>query len=333
VKAGRVPGRSHKINDRHLNRIRLMSSAFRYTKLTGRSAWAVLAAALIACLLFAVAYFRLPSLLPAGPGVEATPSDWAAVVPLHQCTWSVFQTTDGKTEPEAGPLSQRFRLAGTLVWLDPDGTEIKKAILADLQARTEEIVSEGTLVGSIEVVRIRRESVLLRDRVGGQEEELILTYARPTPEPDQNDPPAVSAPEGLELGEGELVISTNRFGAQVGATRWVMSRVSVMGFVDEMSEHPARVAKLFDSMKPVYEGDGPTRQVSGYVLQLEGEGDFYRDVGLKEGDIVRRVNNLPMQSQQRAIFWIDQFRANNANAFQIDVERDGKAVRLEYLVR
>lgn len=310
-----------------------MSSAFRYTKLVGRFAWGALAAAVIAALVFAVALFRLPSpMTSAGPPAGGTPNQWAAAVPLDQCAWSVFQTTDGKNVPEAGPLSQRFRLAGTLIWLDPDGTEIKKAILADLQDRTEDIVNEGDLLGSIEVLRIQRDSALLRDRVGGQEEELFLTYTLPAPGPEEDQPPP-AAPEGLELSEEELVISTNRFGAQVGETRWVMSRDSVMAYVDEMSEHPARVLKLFDSMKPVYEGAGPARQVSGYVLQVEGEADFYRDVGLKEGDIVRSVNNLPMQSQHRAVFWIDQFRANNANAFQIDVERDGKAVRLEYLVR
>ena len=83
-------------------------------------------------------------------------------------------------------------------------------------------------------------------------------------------------------------------------------------------------------MKPVYTADG---WIEGYKLGIEGERDFFDAMGLKEGDIVRQVNNVKMSNRKRAEFFVTQFVENEATAFALDVERAGITEKLTYAVR
>ena len=70
-----------------------------------------------------------------------------------------------------------------------------------------------------------------------------------------------------------------------------------------------------------------------YVLDVEGEADFFRAVGLVQGDVVRRVNSMEMTNRNRAEYFIREFVVDRVNAFVIDIERDGEPTRLMYHVR
>jgi type II secretory pathway component PulC len=82
-------------------------------------------------------------------------------------------------------------------------------------------------------------------------------------------------------------------------------------------------------MKPDYQGSA----IAGYRLDIEGEERFFKDVGMKPGDVVRKVNSMAMVSQSRAEFFIREFVKGNLGAVVLDIERQGQPEKLVYLIR
>ncbi len=56
-------------------------------------------------------------------------------------------------------------------------------------------------------------------------------------------------------------------------------------------------------------------------------------MGLRDGDVVRKVNSMRMTSQRRAEYFIGEFVQDRLGAVVIDVERDGQPQKLVYLVK
>lgn len=212
----------------------------------------------------------------------------------------------------------RFRLAGTFFQLSEDATnEVRRAILDDTSTGSQRIVSEGDALDGTLVLRILSDHVQIRDGTG--EHSLWLSFTRGSGGAAETN--SQDAASGL----------AGRFGVrQVGTNRWVFSREPLMQYYKELMDQPERLVRVFDSLKPMYTAQG---KIDGYRLNVEGEGDFFEAVGLKENDSVRSVNSLPMTSRQRAEFFIRQFVANRANAFVIEVERDGSRQKVVYEMR
>ena len=129
---------------------------------------------------------------------------------------------------------------------------------------------------------------------------------------------------------GETALEVSKFGKRIAENRWVLNRESLLAYYDEVMDDPERVAALFVSLKPDYD---PANQIKGYYLESEGEQEFFRSVGLAEGDVIRKVNSMNMTSQKRAEFFIGEFVKNRMNAIVIDIDREGQAEKLIYLVR
>jgi type II secretory pathway component PulC len=125
------------------------------------------------------------------------------------------------------------------------------------------------------------------------------------------------------------VLATNRFGRQITSTRWEFSRQALMNYYQELLDDPIRMVAVYDSLKPRYDSQ---QKISGYQLDVEGEAEFFNNVGLHPGEIVTKVNSMPMTNRRRAEFFINEFVNQRANAFVLDVESDGTMQRRIYQV-
>jgi type II secretory pathway component PulC len=103
-----------------------------------------------------------------------------------------------------------------------------------------------------------------------------------------------------------------------------------MDYYQELLDEPERMVAVFDTMKPVRD---ERNKITGYVVGIEGEKDFFEAVGLRQGDIVRSVNSIPMTNRKRAEFLIDEFIKDNMSAVVMDVERGGQPVKQVYQLR
>ncbi len=232
---------------------------------------------------------------------------------------SVFKKYAGDAAADTlGPLAKRFRLAGTFFAIG-NNQHARHAIIDDLQKKEQQLVTEGDRLDAVLVVSIFPERVIVRD--GGRDEELRLSFsdARALPAGSKQNP----APAA---GSAQLL---NRFGKRVGEARWLLQRDELLKYYTELLNNTERLAKVFDSLKPVYKSN----KIAGYVLQVEGEADLFSAVGLQENDVIRSVNKMPMTSQARAEYFIREFVNNRVNGFVLDIEREGKPGQLIYLVR
>jgi type II secretory pathway component PulC len=250
---------------------------------------------------------------PGPAGVE-----WPVAPPVTGAVWGVMAPYSGES-PAAGKLASRFRLAGTFFSYGVSQEPRRKAVIDTLAERRQSVVGEGETLGSVRVVRVFYDHVILRE--GDLEESLWLRFAGGEKGP--------AAPTMAEAG-GKPPLELNRFGKKVEADRWIFSRDKLLAYYQDLLDEPARLAKVFDSLKPLYDEN---RRITGYVLGVEGEGDFFKAVGLREGDIVRSVNSLEMTSRRRAEYFIREFVGNRLNIFVLDVQRKEGPQKLIYEVR
>ena len=220
-----------------------------------------------------------------------------------------------------GPLARRFRLAGTF-FAASSYQKSRKAIIDDIQKKKQCLVAEGdNLDQNILVVTIFRDRVVLRD--GNNDEQLWLSFVG-------GDKPTTTANRpGSDITQGQADATLVRFGKRTGEHRWVLERSAVLRYYQELLNNPDRLAKVFESLKPVYQ----TGKIAGYTLDVEGEGEVFRAFGLKQGDVIRKVNSMPMISQSRAEYFINELVKNRVNGFVIDIEREAKPEKMIYLVR
>ena len=233
---------------------------------------------------------------------------------------SVFKkTSTGSILHPQGSAARRFRLAGTFFAVGLN-QQSRKAILDDLQKKEQILVSEGDLVDSKSIVyAIRSDRVILRR--GTVEEEIMLSFT--------NDPRTNGQQAAYSSDSKTSIGLENRFGKRVGDKRWVLTRSSLMDYYKEVLNNTDRLAKVYDSLKPVYQGN----RIAGYTLIVEGEGEMFNAFGLQQGDVIRQVNSMPMTSQIKAEYFIGEFVKNRVNGFVLDIERSGIKERLIYMIR
>lgn len=307
-----------------------MSPAICYESWLYRAAWFCLGLAGALAFLLLRAYVLLPDISLSRVSSPDSGSQWpdsAGAFGSHD--WTIFVAEERAVGGERESLEKRFRLAGTFFARADNGDDTRKAILDDLRNGTQQIVTETEAVQGVEVVRILRESITLRE--GGRDETLRLSFAgvRQAGFGMYGDTNSAGADSGDPVGEGYGVIRPFG-GRRVGEGRWVFSRQALVDYYQELRDEPERLLSVFDSLKPVYEAQG---KISGYRLEVEGEVKFFAAAGMEDGDVVRRVNAMPMTNRRRAEHFIGEFVRDRANIFVLDVERKGKPLQLTYQLR
>ena len=88
--------------------------------------------------------------------------------------------------------------------------------------------------------------------------------------------------------------------------------------------------RVFDAMDPVWitDPDGQ-RRIEGYRYRAElgAEPDFFAAAGLKDGDVVLRVNSLLMTRREQAEGLIRSFVLGDGSMYVVEVERDGEVLK------
>jgi len=278
--------------------------------------------ALLAGGLSAFVYFDLPHAAdPATDSSEPSAAElsWPEAPAAVNIDWSCFSPI--KTESGNPGFVENFRFAGTFFLSGMNNRNICKAVLGVKSEGRQVIASVGDEIAGVIVTKISADSVELR--LGDEVAELHLSFSG-----------AAAAVAGDDSVNDNGVSSSDetscRFGKVVSENSRVLNRDSLIGYYNELLEEPERLLNVFDSLKPLY-GEG--NRIDGYKLGIEGEEEFFKDMGLQEGDIIKKVNSLKMTSRRRAEFFIKQFVVNKLSAIVIDVERDGKPKRLVYQVR
>lgn len=304
------------------NRIRLMSPvAFDQRYLT-RIAWL----SMLVAVAFGAYIYSMGASIPIVQSdsdvsqTELLALEWSTPAALSEQDWTIFRGPGSQPQVVEDELMRRFRLAGMFFEYTPKGSRKRLAILEDRDQDKQLIVREREQIDDIEIANILRDHIVLITPFG-EEVRLMLSFTA-----DE----AFTA-VGETSGTTDGATARNAFGGRsIGKNSWLLNRETMLEYYTRLYDEPERMVLLFDSLKPVYTADG---WIEGYKLGIEGERDFFDAMGLKEGDIVRQVNNVKMSNRKRAEFFVTQFVENEATAFALDVERAGITEKLTYAVR
>ncbi len=272
--------------------------------------------ALLVCGVFGFLYYNLPKQPVETASSTVVEPSWPAIPQKMNLSWKQFSGSGESSKLGLPDFAKDFRFAGTFFLSGKNGEDIRKAVLSVESEGRQVIASEGDEVAGVTVFKIFMDRVVLKS--GSETAELRLSFSSLASESSTKDN---AKPE---------VYPIERFGKSVANNSWELRRESLLDYYYELLEEPERLLHLFDSLKPLY-GEG--NRIKGYTLGVEGESEFFKAVGLREGDIIRKVNSLKMTSRNRAEFFIKQVVQNRLSAIVIDVERDGAMKRLVYRVR
>ncbi len=308
-------------------------SPYRFFRFARRT---VVTLAVLAGCWFAYAYWQLPSVDPAAelapPDEDA--HDWPEPATFEAGSWSTIQRIEGTAPPRTGPLGQRFRLAGTFFAYPgeeaPTHSGTRHAILDDVEQRRQHLLQEGDEVEAMQVVSIYRDRIVLRGQAG-EEEELWLSFSG-TGAPEETRVETAEQEEDVPARFEDMpALDTSRFGKRIGDNRWVFQRDELLDYFDELQDDPERLTAIFMAMQPDYHETED--RITGFQLDMLGEDVLYEAAGFQNGDIVRKVNSMPMTSPARAEYFIREFLNERVSAVVFDIEREGEEQQLIHLIR
>jgi type II secretory pathway component PulC len=241
--------------------------------------------------------------------------------------WPGSEVWAGPEEVKGSDGVSRYKLAGTFQVFEGETEEIEsKALVDDQETGVQRIVREGEELGMFRVGSISEDRLSLERE--GRTWVLTLSGVRMMREVTPEEKSGEEAVDPFEMP----ALETSRFGKRVKENYWVMEREALKTYIDEMMEpqNMIRTVNLYRSFSQRTElGD----EEPGFEISMKGEKDFFRDVGLQDGDIIRRANSMKMRTQRRAEYLLKEFYNDNMSAIVLDVERDGESQQHIYLVR
>lgn len=276
--------------------------------------WAVAAASLALIAWLALGWQGMSPMPEAGEGSPPPPQP--RILERHSSLLAPAPE-DVRPAPPLPPLGETFRL----VTLSQD-----MAFIEERATRRQRGYKVGdVLQNGCRVSEVRADSVVVS--TPGGEEVLRFDWAVA----GEGGADAAGDASASAAGGSAEAFFRRMGGSRKGTNQWYFARDAVLDYVDELKSRPERLVAVFDSLDPVY-GDGGS--ISGYRLDVKGEKDFFAAAGLSQGDIVRKVNYIPMTNRMAAESLIRRFTTDGDFDFiVIEIERDGATMQQIYHVK
>jgi type II secretory pathway component PulC len=190
-----------------------------------------------------------------------------------------------------------------------------------------ETVRPGELVSGAKVVEIRRGEVVFSYQgvagVGmpmGSAGPGMPSVRPPGGPPGVLSPSAVGAPlQPVEVQPGQPLPFTSR---SVGPNTWEIDR-------REVQYIQGNQAKMIDELRPVPE-IGTDGKQAGVKLQNVPAESLAAQRGLQQGDVIKSINDIPVDSMDMAAIGK---KIGNAKSVKVTVERKGRLVTFNYAIR
>ncbi len=238
----------------------------------------------------------------------------------------VFPTPSRTFSPPAGfvdesglaldpaAASSGLKLVGTFV--SPELSPSSFAVFEKASERTQKIFKLGEVVfGAGLLKEVGRERAVLG--VGSRS----VVFIMETREIPRGAVPGSTSVNGRP--GGKLRPATGmRYSKKTGENRWVISQEAVLSALDDMGS-VLTSARLTPRVK-----DGV---VEGFLVTEIKPRGIMDAVGLKNGDILKRVNGYEMTSPERAIQVLTALKGETS--FELDIVRNGKNRSFHYEVR
>jgi len=228
---------------------------------------------------------------------------------------------------------EHYQLAGTFQTYafqeEGRGEEALRALalVDDLRTGRQRMVREGDRLGVLTVASIGKDRVTVTRK--GRKWVLTLPGVLAS---RSDRPEDVSKPEkpGPKRFEDYPALETSRFGKKIKENQWVLQRQALLDYAGEIMNSPLRATQLYRSFSQTARNEGDE---AGFEVVMKGEESFFEDMGLGDGDVIRKVNSMKMKNQRRAEYLVREFMKDRMSAVVLDVERDGETRKQIYIIR
>ncbi|PIR22709.1 MAG: hypothetical protein COV44_06025 [Deltaproteobacteria bacterium CG11_big_fil_rev_8_21_14_0_20_45_16] len=211
-------------------------------------------------------------------------------------------------EQEIRPSSINAELMGTVVF---QNSKYSVALIKDRSVNSSQYFGIGDSILGAKLFRIERFRVILqRD---GRLESLELQAAKS--KIDQSVSP--TRPIGPSPKSGDVGLE------ELGPNRFLIPQDTVDGLMNNLPQI-LRDARAVPNI-------GKTNQIDGFKLIEIKQGSIYDKLGLKNGDIVKRINEDDLNSVEKGMSLFNALR--NEKSISIDIERGGSRLNYTYEIR
>jgi len=192
-------------------------------------------------------------------------------------------------------IESTHRLVGTVT----GGGEFGFAVLEEKSNSAQNLYRIGDLLpGGAQLVGIERYAITIR--VGGAIQQLAV----------QED-----VPSGAALAGGPAAGGVR----EVAANHWLIERAKIEAAL-------ANLPKLLTQARLVPNFNGG--KANGFQVLSMQPGSFFTEIGLKEGDVLQRINGVEVNDPQNLLKAFEQLR--NEAAINVDLQRRSQPVTLAY---
>lgn len=129
-------------------------------------------------------------------------------------------------------------------------------------------------------------------------------------------------PQLESVEEGMVQASPSKFSRQTGDKQWVIDQKAVISSLDNMGQILSDARLTPRLTKGVVEGF--------MVTEIKPKGVFDA-IGLKNGDVLRRINGYPIDSPEKAVQALSAIKGTTE--IDLDIIRSGKQLSLRYSIK
>lgn len=283
---------------------------------------------LIVLLAWMVSGWLLPGERTESPGLMQDAAGPAVILPDLTSLLAVplFGKPAPKAKPAAKPVAQKtksvvqsrlnIKLLGTVVAGDHSAAIISLAASSEQQA----VFIGDTIQPGVKLFAVEAEAIVVER--GGMLERVSLEQS------EKLSSSPLSATDSAYMGASTMVpasaVGTSAINTATGsaATSGVTRQVDRVTLQKKISDFPALMSEA--RLVPHFV-DGKS---DGFVISDIVIGSLYQQVGLQNGDIIRKVNGKQVTSAQQAM---DMYRAlESATSIDLELMRAGQVQQVHY---
>ncbi len=217
--------------------------------------------------------------------------------------------------PPAVPPPQ-LRLVGTSVRRNPAKSS---AIIEDVVQRVTKIYKTGDVVAGATVVEIKRNLVVLT-HLGS--EFIIRAF-----------------PDGIEVEPSR--VNLDRILKKLGPNKWLVSKKGLWRYIGVNATGEVNVVRVLRKImealatvgcRPYYPSGRPRQGPSeGYEIVVLPKRHLATYLGIKQGDIIRKVNEQLIISKDSALIILQE--AQDEDEITVEIQRGEELIKLEYMIQ
>lgn len=213
----------------------------------------------------------------------------------------------GPSEPVVPPLDARL-----FQTVEADPVKYAWAILSrnDDSSPQETFKVGDELYGQGTITSIKRKKIVVRRPDGGSQT-LELWDGKPSPEANK----VADAGKGDPGGLGDSI-------RKIGENKFEIDAKEIQAALDNMDKvtSSARIV-------PSYENGNP----AGFKIFRIKADSFYNKLGLRNGDVIRKINGFDINSTEKAMQMFTILRTEKS--LQIELARRGQNMTMDYTIR